>query len=243
MFVRKSLAPLLRPCLLFIFCPIWQELPVKQQLITNKFHSPLPKRLVYPPQMSSPFCFVSFFNFKTLAQPYFICIPTWGKRENVWLSADVNRHIATQPAWDQISFTTKLQLSLKKFQLDCYIIIYLWHPQKYSVLHWRLYYRLPSLVYIPSQDQTASERKPVKYKITLLLTSHISKGPLKTPSQFLLKKKKQIMKSYLVCGEKIEVIGRVCDHISLARCVWSRTVVSEPARKIFKSLWNTFSSC
>ena len=153
---------LLRPCLLFIFCPIWQELPVKQQLITNKFHSPFP--------LLCQFC-----NFETLAQPYFICIPTWGKSENVWLSADVNRHIATQPGWDQISFTTKLQLSLKKFQLDCYIIIYLWHPQKYSVLHWRLYYRLPSLVYIPSQDQTASERKPVKYKTALLLTSHKSK--------------------------------------------------------------------
>ena len=120
-----------------------------------------------------------FCNFETLTQPYFICIPTWGKRENVWLSADVNRHIATQPGWDQISSTTKLHLSLKKCQLDFSIIIYLWHPQKYYVLHWRLYYRLPSPVCIPSQDQTASERKPVKYKIALLLTSHKSKDRCK----------------------------------------------------------------
>ena len=115
------------------------------------------------------------------------------------------------------------------------IITYLWHLQKYHVLHWRLYYRLPSPVCIPSQDQTASERKPVKYKITLLLTSHISKDRCKPYHSSYWENK-----SYLVCGEKIEVIGRVCDHISLARCVWSRTVVSEPARKIFKSLWNTF---
>ena len=86
------------------------------------------------------------------------------------------------------------------------IITYLWHLQKYHVLHWRLYYRLPSPVYIPSQDQTASERKPVKYKITLLLTSHISKGPLQIPSQFLLVNNKLWNNTWSV-GRRLKSLG------------------------------------
>ena len=86
------------------------------------------------------------------------------------------------------------------------IITYLWHLQKYHVLHWRLYYRLPSPVCIPSQDQTASERKPVKYKIALLLTSHISKGPLQTPSQFLLVNNKLWNNTWSV-GRRLKSLG------------------------------------
>ena len=77
--------------------------------------------------------------------------------------------------------------------------------------HWWPY-RLPSLACIPSRGQIASGRRPADSKTCQRLRLRIS--------------------THLIGWEEVEVIWRVCDHISLSWSVWSCAVVTEPEREL-----------
>ena len=83
-------------------------------------------------------------------------------------------------------------------------------------------YHLPSLVCTPSQGQIASEQKPAD---NFIKQSNTDTHKIST---------------HLVGGKEVEVIWRVCDHISFAWRVRPCTVVPEPEQKKIFPLFRLF---